>query len=135
MAEHEPITINAEPNESQVKLTHIIYGLHAFSIVTAVFGAASIIFSFLIGWPSIIAVIINYVKRGDVKGSYLESHFLWQIRTFWYALLWVLIGALAFVTILGIPIAIAIWLFVTVWLIYRIARGWLRLKEKKPMYS
>jgi uncharacterized membrane protein len=42
--------------------------------------------SFLFGWPSIIAVIINYVKRSEARGTWLESHFDWQIRTFWFAL-------------------------------------------------
>ena len=69
-----------------------IYALHAFSLLTGIVGAATVIGAFLTGWPSIIAVILNYVKRGEVRGTWLESHFRWQIRTFWYGLLWV--GAL-----------------------------------------
>ena len=61
-------------------------------MLTGIFGAASVIGAFLVGWPSIIAVILNYVKRSDVAGTWLESHFRWQIRTFWFALLWVLIA-------------------------------------------
>ena len=67
-----------------VSWTHVIYGLHALSLVGGILGVATVVGAFLIGWPSIIAVILNYVKRGDVRGTWLESHFRWQIRTFWY---------------------------------------------------
>ena len=78
------LTVEATP--SLVRTTHIVYGLHALGLVLGAFGAASIVGSFLFGWPSIIAVIINYVKRSEVRGSWLDSHFSWQIRTFWFAL-------------------------------------------------
>ena len=73
-----------------VTWTQVIYGLHALSLVTGILGVATVVGAFLTGWPSIIAVIINYVKRGDVRGTWLESHFQWQIRTFWFGVLWVL---------------------------------------------
>ncbi|MGB8856243.1 MAG: hypothetical protein WCC58_06180 [Burkholderiales bacterium] len=135
MADREIITIDAAPSDGLVKLTHIIYGLHAFSIITGLIGAATIVGMFLTGWPSIIAVIINYVKRGDVKGTYLESHFRWQIRTFWYALLWCVVAGLAFVTLIGIPIFFVIVFALSIWLIYRIVLGWINLNAGKPMYS
>ena len=72
-----------------ISWTHVIYGLHAVSLLVGILGVATIVGAFLMGWPSIIAVILNYVKRGDVSGTWLESHFRWQIRTFWYGLLWV----------------------------------------------
>ncbi len=75
--------------QSLVNWTQIIYGLHAFSLLTGIIGAATVVGAFLTGWPSIIAVILNYVKRGDVRGTWLESHFRWQIRTFWFGLLWI----------------------------------------------
>jgi uncharacterized membrane protein len=121
------------PLESHVRLTHVIYALHAFSALTGVVSAAIIVTAFLTGWPSIIAVIINYVKRPDVRGTYLETHFSWQIRTFWYALLWlVLMFALVF-TVIGIPLAWLIGLVVGLWVLYRIIRGWLALLDGKPM--
>lgn len=135
MADREIITLDAAPSDGLVKLTHIIYGLHAFSIITGLIGAATIVGMFLTGWPSIIAVIINYVKRGDVKGTYLESHFRWQIRTFWYALLWCVVAGLAFVTLIGIPIFFVIVFALSIWLIYRIVFGWINLNAGKPMYS
>ena len=88
-----PITGTVEPRPSLATLTHVIYGLHAFSLVTGIVGAATIVGAFLTGWPSIIAVVLNYVKRGEARGTWLESHFRWQIRTFWYGLLWVALPA------------------------------------------
>lgn len=118
---------------SLVQLTHVIYGLHAFSVLTGIFGAASVIGAFLIGWPSIIAVILNYVKRGDVAGTWLESHFSWQIHTFWYTFLWVGIAFVLAVSIIGFPFAMVLVAGVTVWLVYRVARGWIALSGVKPM--
>ncbi len=118
---------------SLVQLTHVIYGLHAFSVLTGIFGAASVIGAFLVGWPSIIAVVLNYVKRADVAGTWLESHFRWQIRTFWFALLWVLIAVAVGLTIVGLLLTAAILVAVTVWLVYRVARGWIALSGVKPM--
>ena len=69
--------------------TAAIYALHAFSLLMGILGPVTVVGSFLTGWPSIIAVILNYVKRSEVRGTWLESHFRWQIRTFWYGLLWV----------------------------------------------
>ena len=130
------MTAIAEPREPLVKLTHVIYSLHAFSLVTGIIGAATIVGAFLTGWPSIIAVILNYAKRSEVTGTWLESHFRWQIRTFWFGLLWVTLCALFIIATLGIGLLIA-WLplsLVGLWFIYRIARGWLRLLEHQPMY-
>ena len=118
---------------SLVQLTHVIYALHAFSVLTGIFGAASVIGAFLVGWPSIIAVILNYVKRSDVAGTWLESHFRWQIRTFWFALLWVLIAVAVGLTIVGLLLTAVILIAVTVWLVYRVARGWIALSGVKPM--
>ncbi|MDA0190650.1 MAG: hypothetical protein OSW77_10085 [Proteobacteria bacterium] len=112
---------------------HVIYALHAFSVLTALFGAASVIGAFLIGWPSIVAVILNYVKRGEVAGSWLDSHFRWQIRTFWFCLLWALVAIALGLTLIGLPLTFFILAVVTVWLIYRVARGWLALNGRRPL--
>src|SRR4026209_1391520 len=97
------------PREGLVTLTHVIYGLHAFSALTGMLSPAMILTAFLSGWPSIIAVILNYVKRSEVRGTWLDSHFSWQIRTFWFALLWLAIGALLFALVIGIPFAVVLW--------------------------
>ncbi len=135
----EPATAGAvdKPSESLMTLTHVIYGLHAFSLITGIIGAATVVGAFLTGWPSIIAVILNYVKRGEARGTWLESHFRWQIRTFWYGLLWVVLCGIFVVLTLGIGLLIA-WLplgVVGLWFIYRRARGWLQLKDRRPMYE
>src|ERR687898_761285 len=117
-----PIAGAVDARPSLVTLTHVIYGLHAFSLLTGVIGAATIVGAFLTGWPSIIAVILNYVKRSEARGTWLESHFRWQIRTFWYGVLWVCLCGLVVVMTLGIGILIA-WVplaFVSFWFVYRI---------------
>ena len=86
--------------------------------------------SFFLGITLVIAVIINYIKRESVRGTWLESHFIWQIRTFWFSLLWGIIG---FVTIF-IGIGYLILIANAVWLIYRIIKGWLRLNDEQKMY-
>ena len=121
------------PREGLVTLAHVIYALHAFSVLTGLATAALVVTAFLTGWPSIIAVIINYVKRPEVRGTWLDSHFSWQIRTFWFALLWVLVGAILFATVVGILFAWAIWMITGLWVLYRIIRGWLALTSHKAM--
>ena len=121
------------PRESLVRLTHVIYGLHAFSVLTAVLGSAFIVTAFLTGWPSIIAVIINYVKRPEVRGTFLDAHFSWQIRPFWFALLWLAAGAVLFVTLVGIPLAFVVWIATGLWVLYRVVRGWLALSSGKEL--
>ncbi len=128
---------SAMPSPSLVTLTHVVYGLHSLSLVIGAFGAATIIGAFLFGWPSIIAVIINYVKRGEVAGTWLESHFRWQIRTFWYAALWALLVVVVSVPLTLVLIGFAIWsigLFALgIWATYRIVRGWLALNDRKAL--
>jgi len=81
------------------------------------------------GITAIIGVIINYLKLKEVKGTWLESHFHWQIRTFWYSLVWSVIGMLTYIFIIGIFIL----LFTAIWLIYRVVKGFIRLQEHKPI--
>ncbi len=127
----------AEPKRSLITLTHAIYALHAFSLLTGIIGAATVVGAFLTGWPSIIAVILNYVKRSEARGTWLELHFRWQIRTFWFGLLWVTLCGIFVIATLGLGLLIA-WVplgVVGLWFIYRIARGWLRLLDRQPMYE
>ena len=98
-------------------LTQIIYGLYAAAI--------------LVGITNIVAVVINYIKREDVAGTPYESHFTWQIRTFWYSLLWGLIG---WPLLLVFGLGIVVWVVTFIWYVYRIVKGWLRLNEGKQMY-
>ena len=125
----------AEPAPSLVTVTHLVYALHALSLLIGVTTAATIVGAFVFGLPSIIAVVINYAKRGEARGTFLESHFRWQIRTFWFALLWFMVGAMLLATFIGIPLALVIFFADGIWAIYRIARGWLALRDRKPMYA
>ena len=131
-------SFQAVPNtESLVTWTTVIYALHALSLAIGVLGAATIVGAFLFGWPSIVAVILNYVKRSEVRGTWLESHFRWQIRTFWFGALWVGLCALFVIFTLGIGLLL-VWLpagILALWFIYRIGRGWMALNSRRPMYS
>ena len=113
--------------------THVIYGLHALSVVIGITTAAFIVTAFVFGVPSIVAVILNYVKRSEARGTFLESHFRWQIRTFWFTLLWCVIGGVLFATIIGALLAVPLFVVVGLWVIYRVVRGWLALKDGKPI--
>jgi len=126
--------MSAEPLQSALVAAHVVYGLHSFAIVLGIVGSTTVIGGFLGSVPSIIAVILSYVKRGDARGSWAESHFRWQIRTFWFALLWMIVAVVLIMTLLGAPIGFALLITVTVWLIYRVARGWMRLVDKQAMY-
>ena len=124
------------PPSSLVTWTQFIYALHAFSLLIGILGAATVVGAFLTGWPSIIAVILNYVKRAEARGTWLESHFRWQIRTFWFGLLWVVLCGCFVIVTFGIGLLI-VWLplaIVAVWFIYRIVRGWMALGAGSPMY-
>ena len=125
-------------DESLVGYTHVIYALHAVSAVIGIATAATIVGSFFFGLPSIVAVILNYARRSTVRGTFLESHFRWQIRTFWF-------GLLATITViaLSLPLLLVLVGFITLpvcigviglWLVYRVARGWLALRDRRPMY-
>ena len=125
------------PQTSSLKTwTQLIYALHALSLLVGILGVATVIGSFLFGWPSIVAVIMNYVKRSEARGTWLESHFRWQIRTFWFGLLWCAICGLFVIGTFGVGLLI-VWMpaaILTIWFVYRIVRGWMALSDGRPMY-
>lgn len=121
---------------SLVGWSNLIYALHALSIIIGIIGVSTVVGSFLIGWPSIIAVVITYVKRGDADGTWLASHFTWQLRTFWYGALWFGLSIAFVLVTLGIGLLL-VWIplaILTIWFIYRVARGWSALSGRRPMY-
>ena len=126
-----------EHDSSLITTLHITYALHAVGLAIGAFGAATVVGSFIFGWPSIIAVIINYVKRGDARGTWLESHFSWQIRTFWWAVLWscliFLIGLPLTLVIIGFGVWAIGFFILGIWAIYRVAVGWLRLNDRRAV--
>ena len=113
------MTVDISPEQTEVNnrsVTHVIYGLYAASLISGV--------------TMIVAIVLNYVKRDDVVNTLYESHFRWQIRTFWFFILWCVLGGLTVVIFIGF----AIWAAAFIWFVYRIAKGWLRLNEGKAMY-
>ncbi|HPT48834.1 MAG TPA: hypothetical protein PKZ22_01335 [Accumulibacter sp.] len=112
---------------------HVIYGLHALAVVVGVTGAATVAGAFVFGVPSLLAVVLNYVKRGEVRGTWLDSHYRWQIRTFWFTSLWLLVYGLLVITIVGIPVAWALIAVLGLWVSYRVIRGWLALADRRPL--
>lgn len=129
--------VTVEANPSLVRTTHLVYGLHALGLAIGAFGAASVLGSFLFGWPSLIAVVINYVKRSEARGTWLESHFDWQIRTFWLALAWAVLVGLVSLPLTLIVVGFGTWALgmalLGLWAIYRITRGWMRLNAHQAM--
>jgi uncharacterized membrane protein len=99
-----------------INITTVVYALQALS--------------FLLGITWIVGVIVNYVKREDVAGTFLASHFRWQIRTFWFGLLWCVLGVIMLLILVGYFVLVAD----AIWIIYRIVKGWLRLNDRKEMY-
>jgi uncharacterized membrane protein len=108
---------SAEAEPSLRKLAGLVYGLQAASM--------------LVGVTLFAGVIINYLRRSQVAGTWLESHFTWQIRTFWWSLAWCVLGIATAIVLVGLIILIAS----AVWFVYRIVRGWTELNEGRPMYA
>ena len=111
----------------------VMYALHAFSAIGGLLTSASIIGSFLTGWPSIIAIIINFLTRGSVRGTGLESHWRWQLRTFWFAVAGSLAAIVLTLTLIGIPLALIIVAVLSIWILYRVMRGWLAVPAQRAM--
>lgn len=119
--------MSADPHDGLRAWTHVIYALHAWSVLAGLLTPALVVTAFLLGWPSVIAVVLNYLKRAEARGTPLESHFRWQIRTFWFAVPWALAGLVLWMTFLLIPVAIILWGLTGLWVAYRVARGWMAL--------
>lgn len=125
------------PLRGLIEYTHWIYALHALSVLTALLTTRAVALRFAFGLPSIIAVIMNYVRREAARGTWLESHFRWQIRTFWYAWLWILVTSIVSMPLLIVGIGFLLAMLglgiVGIWVIYRVARGWISLREGRTM--
>ena len=126
-------------NNSLLFITQLVYVLHGLSIVIGLMTGATIISAFLFGWTSIAAVVLNYVKAPDARGTFLESHFSWQIRTFWYGMAWTGLVMIAGVVLTPFVVGPFIWLggflVLSIWVAYRIIFGWMRLRQYRPVFS
>jgi uncharacterized membrane protein len=108
----------SDPREESLKrLTAIVYALQVASI--------------FVGVTLFAGIIINYLKRDEAAGTWLESHFRWQIRTFWYSLLWLGVGLALLLVLVGVLVL----MLAGMWMLYRAIKGWLELSENKPMYA
>jgi len=113
----EPPESDAARVKSARTVAMVVYALQALAL--------------FVGLTAIVAIIINYVKQADVRDTWVHSHFRWQIRTFWFSVLWTLIGLALMVIAVGYLVLFAN----AVWVIYRIVKGWLRLVDNQPMYA
>jgi uncharacterized membrane protein len=132
----QPSGPSVSPAQGLVEYVNWIYALHALSVVVALLGAWTVALSFAASLPSVIAVIMNYARRSQARGSWLESHFGWQIRTFWFAWLWIAVVSIISIPLMLVLIGLFLWWLglglVGLWVIYRVARGWLTLREGRP---
>ena len=145
-----PAATSSEPHPSLVTLTYVTYGLQALGMGVGAFAAITIMGVFGFGWPSLIGIVITYVKRADARGTWLESHSRRQIRTFWIAFVAacaiLVLGAMLFVVTMvgpssstetrmagGFAIWAASWLLLGVWVLYRVIRGWAALNRRQAV--
>jgi uncharacterized membrane protein len=139
-----PVTIEAPlptapgvPSASLISTTLLVYALFGVAAVVGLASSGFPLVAPLMGLVGIVALIIAYVKRADAGGTWLQSHYRWLIRTFWFSFLWGMVGALVLVTLglilIGIPIAFGIWIATTIWVIYRLLRGYMLFNTSKPI--
>jgi uncharacterized membrane protein len=125
-----PVVQSRQP---PVNATLIVYALFAIAALAGIVGHGLLVGAPLFTILGIIGVIIAYASRGDARGTWLESHVNWLIRTFWWSLLWNWIGWLIALSLIGIPLAWAIWLATTIWVLYRVVKGYLRFHQSQPV--
>jgi uncharacterized membrane protein len=137
--DHSASTTIVTVDPRHVAYTHLMYGLHAASIVIGIASTTMVVTAFVFGLPSIIAVIMNYVRRPQVRGTWLDSHFSWQLRTFWIALVAFIGASLVFwplvLILVGIPLLLVSYFLIGLWVAYRVVRGWLALRDGRTMPS
>jgi uncharacterized membrane protein len=133
MADFPAPNAGAAAGEPPVSAALLAYALFGTAAVVALVSSGFPVAVPLMGIVGVVGLIVAYVKRGDAQGTWVASHFAWLIRTFWYSLLWGAIGAAFAITIIGLIVAIPIWVVASIWVIYRVIRGYLLFKESKPI--
>ena len=127
---HEVNVISGDPPVTAALLAYALFGVGALvGLVSSGFPAIAP----LMGIIGIAGVIVAYVKSDDARGTWVASHLRWLIRTFWWSILWSAIGFVMFITLLGIPFALAIWAITSIWVLYRVIRGYLLFKDSRPI--
>jgi uncharacterized membrane protein len=127
----------AAPSASLISTTLVVYALFGVAAVVGLVSSGFPLIAPLCGIVGIIAIILAYVKRGEAAGTWLASHYRWLIRTFWFSLLWGVIGALIFallaIILIGLVIGYLIWVATTIWVLYRLIRGYVLFKDSQPV--
>lgn len=127
----------AAPSASLISMTLVVYAFFGFSAVVGLLSSGFPLIAPLCGIVGIIGIILAYVKRGEATGTWLASHYRWLIRTFWFSLLWGCIGAIIFVLLaiilIGLVIGYVIWVATTIWVLYRLIRGYVLFKDSQPV--
>ena len=106
----------AEQLASLKSLTMVIYILQGLSV--------------FVGVTAIVGIVINYIKKDETVGTVFESHFNWQIRTFWWGLAWSVVG---FILLFAYGLGLVVWFVAGIWAIYRVVKGWLKLNDNQPV--
>ena len=128
-----PVQDSGTAGQPPVNAATAVYVLFAIAVIGALVAHGLIVFAPFVGIAGIVGVIIAYVKRDDARGTWVESHLTWLIRTFWWSFLWDLLAVILFVTLIGIPIALLILVATSIWGIYRLVRGFLYFKDSKAI--
>jgi uncharacterized membrane protein len=121
------------PSASLVSTTLVVYALFGVAAVAGLVSSGLVLIAPLMGIVGIVALILAYVKQSEAAATWLASHYRWLIRTFWFSFLWGIVGGVVFVTLIGIPVAVAIWVATAIWVIYRLLRGYVLFNDSKPV--
>lgn len=125
-----------QPAQSLITMTLLIYGLFGLAVVLSFVSQGVIVTAPLVAVAGIIGLVLLYVKRDDARGTWLESHYRWLARTFWYSLLWTVVGWIVLVTLaivlIGFALGPIIWFVTSIWVAYRIVKGFLLFQDNKP---
>jgi uncharacterized membrane protein len=132
-----PPGTNGAPSPALISTTLVIYALFGVAAVAGLVTSGFPLIAPLTGIVGIIAIVLAYVKQGEAAGTWLASHYRWLIRTFWYSLLWGIVGGVIFVLlaiiIVGLVIGYAIWVATTIWVLYRLIRGYMLFNASQPV--
>lgn len=128
--ERTALTVSPQATTTAALIAYLLFGLAGLMQIGSSGLAVPAPLLTVVG---IIGVIVAYVKRSDARGTWLESHMSWLIRTFWWSTLWAVIGWVLFATLIGIPIALVIWAIVALWVLYRVIRGVMNFKDERPI--
>ncbi len=131
------VTPQGQPPQSLITMTLVIYALFGLGVVLAFVSQGIVVAAPLFAVAGIVGLVLLYVKRDEAQGTWLASHYRWLLRTFWFSLLWGVVGGIVFVVLgivlIGLALGPIIWLVASVWTAYRIIKGYLLFKDNRPV--